>query len=436
MGGYIAQELAINHPHRVLTLTSIMSSTGDRSVGQPDAVGRRALFRAPPADSDAAVEDALEAGRLLGTPGEFDEVVERAKVRQALERAFDPAGNGRQLAAIWASPDRTESLGKLTVPCLVIHGSADALVAVSGGRATAAAVPGAKLVVVDGMGHDLPPSRWPIILREMIDHFESVTSPTIDPRILPAGPHQAAILADIAARAFDEDRARYGSGPPGIDVAERHRTVIESGVHCHTIWTGGRLAGAAYVTAGAEDGEWHLDSIFVDPNEQRHRLGSALMRFIERAHPTPHCFTLETPYRNGHLHDFYESFGYRWVGSTEPGSHHAATDPQFHLRRYRRDVADPIRGHTDAEILELVQSLRDDLRPRLDHGPHPRIERSIALLDRYEAMLEGGQPEDTVPLADSILGRDEGVRTERDIDGLSLRFEMICDAVRQRRASH
>lgn len=171
MGGSIAQVMAIEHPRRVRSLTSIMATTGDPAVGAPNAVGERALFRAPPADREGAIAATVEAWELLATPGAFDRDAAAAQAGWEYDRAFDPEGRGRQLAAIWASGDRTAALSQLTVPTLVIHGTADPLVAVSGGRATARAVAGASYVAVQGMGHDLPEVHWPLMLRSMLRHF-------------------------------------------------------------------------------------------------------------------------------------------------------------------------------------------------------------------------------------------------------------------------
>ncbi len=337
MGGYIAQELALRHPYRVLTLTSIMSSTGSRTVGQASDIGMRALFRAPSPDPGAAVEDMLDARRILATPGEFDERAERARVVAAVRRSFRPDATGRQLAAIWASPDRTERLASLTTPTLVIHGDADELVDVSGGRATAHAIDGARLLILEGMGHDLPASRWPVMLGVMVRHFDAVTPPTMDPRIVPADSANAAALAEVATRAFEPDRVRYGSGPPGLDNPSMHHRIITT-AHAHELWTGGRLAGAVYAFDRPGPGAWELATIFIEPDLQAVGLGSQLMEFIERALPAARTITLETPYRNTHLHRFYESFGYRRIGETTPADHPEATDPGFHLLVYRKEL--------------------------------------------------------------------------------------------------
>lgn len=337
MGGYIAQELAIHHPNRVHTLTSIMSSTGDRRVGRPSAVGMRALFRAPAPTPEAAIDDLLEVRHLLATAGTFDRAAERSTIEAAVSRNYDPAGTGRQLAAIWASPDRTDHLRRLTVPTLVIHGDKDELVDVSGGRATAAAVDGAELLVIEGMGHDLPPVHWPVMLRTIIEHFDTATPPGAGARLVPAGPGDAPALAVLAASAFEPDRRRYGTVPPGLDNPAVHRDLIANG-HAHVLVVDKRLAGGAYVFPGPEPGEWHVGTIFVDPALQRRGLGTRLMEFVHGAHPAAQRFTLDTPYRSVDLHRFYERFGYRCVGRTASGEHPETTDPDFHLLRFQRDV--------------------------------------------------------------------------------------------------
>lgn len=171
MGGMIAQSMAIEHPSRLRSLTSLMSTTGDPAVGRPDARGIRALHRAPPPDRDGAIAAAVASAELLATAGSFDAEATAVQAAWEYDRAFDPEGVGRQLAAIWASGDRTTDLGRIACPSLVIHGSADSLVDVSGGRATAAAIPGCRYVEVPGMGHELAERYWPPLLHELLRHF-------------------------------------------------------------------------------------------------------------------------------------------------------------------------------------------------------------------------------------------------------------------------
>lgn len=171
LGGMVAQTLALEHSTRVRTLTSIMSTTGDPAVGESSDDARALLFGPPSTDRAAAIEGAVTAHRVIGSPGyPTDEDELRAHAAAAFDRAFDPVGVARQLAAIFASGDRTPRLGRVRVPTLVIHGDQDRLVGVSGGQATAAAIPAAELVVIEGMGHDLPTALWP----EIVDHISTL----------------------------------------------------------------------------------------------------------------------------------------------------------------------------------------------------------------------------------------------------------------------
>jgi pimeloyl-ACP methyl ester carboxylesterase len=165
MGGMIAQVVAIRHPQRVRSLTSIMSTTGDPAVGGPSEAAMGTLLAPAATDRESAIRRAVDTFRVIGSPGfEFDEQALRERAGLAYDRRYDPAGVARQLAAILATPDRTADLGSVSVPTLVVHGAQDSLVNVSGGRATAAAIPGAELLVVEGMGHDLPRAVWPQLI--------------------------------------------------------------------------------------------------------------------------------------------------------------------------------------------------------------------------------------------------------------------------------
>jgi len=159
MGGMIAQTMAIEHPERVLSLTSLMSTTGEPDVGQPDGEVLGALL-AMMSESDTfedRVKSSVELSRLIGTRELFDEQRATERAELLVSRAYDPAGVARQLVAIFASGSRAEGLAALDVPTVVLHGDADLLVDISGGRRTAELVPGAEFHVFEGMGHDMPP---------------------------------------------------------------------------------------------------------------------------------------------------------------------------------------------------------------------------------------------------------------------------------------
>ncbi len=161
MGGMIAQTIAIEHPDRVLSLCSIMSNTGARWSGQPKLATYRVLLGTPPKDRDKFIDHVLKVYRVIGSPDfDRDEDDLRDLAGRSYDRGRNPAGSGRQLAAIIASGDRTDRLRGVSAPTVVIHGTKDRLVNASGGRATAKAIPGARLVTIEGMGHDLPRATW------------------------------------------------------------------------------------------------------------------------------------------------------------------------------------------------------------------------------------------------------------------------------------
>ena len=170
MGGMIVQTMAIEHPHRALSLTSIMSTTGEHEFGQATPEARVALM-APPVDVRSEyIEQTVRGRRVWSSPRYFDDQLERARIGRDFDRMFFPDGATRQYLAILGSPSRAEGLRSLTVPTLVIHGRADTLISLSGGERTAELVPGANLFVLNDMGHDLPIPLWPTFIDAMVNH--------------------------------------------------------------------------------------------------------------------------------------------------------------------------------------------------------------------------------------------------------------------------
>jgi pimeloyl-ACP methyl ester carboxylesterase len=160
MGGMIAQTLAVTHPDRVRSLTSIMSTTGRRTVGwQHPSVMPTLLSKG--GGKDAYVKSSVATWKLIGSPAypETEDAVRR-RAAETYDRGVTAAGVARQMLAVITQPNRTKTLGRVTVPTTVIHGLADKMVHVSGGRATSMAVPGSELILIDGMGHDLPADLW------------------------------------------------------------------------------------------------------------------------------------------------------------------------------------------------------------------------------------------------------------------------------------
>jgi len=172
LGGMIAQTMAIEHPMRVRTLTSIMSTTGDGSLptARPEAMA--ALLSPVPPDRDGNIARAVKVFRTIGSPGfPFDEERVRSRAARGYDRCFHPAGVARQLMAIVASGSRREALAQVHVPTLVIHGADDPLIPVEGGVDTARSIPGAELLIIEGMGHDLPRGVCP----QVIDAITALT---------------------------------------------------------------------------------------------------------------------------------------------------------------------------------------------------------------------------------------------------------------------
>jgi pimeloyl-ACP methyl ester carboxylesterase len=173
MGGMIAQTMAARHPDRVLSLASIMSNTGHRWKGTPGLRVYPMFMRRPADNREGAIESTLSTFRLIGSPGfPFEEEELRRVAQLSYERGYNPAGTARQLAAILAAGDRVDELRRITAPTVVIHGTRDRLVRPSGGRETVKAIPGSRLVEIEGMGHDLPPGAWNRIIDAIVSNAQ------------------------------------------------------------------------------------------------------------------------------------------------------------------------------------------------------------------------------------------------------------------------
>jgi pimeloyl-ACP methyl ester carboxylesterase len=177
MGGMIVQALAIEHPERLLSMTSMMSTTGDPDVGQASSAAWALLTSPAPPGRDGFIARQLEASRTWGSPACYDAERIARLAGEAYDRCFCPDGQVRQMAAIGASGSRTEGLRGVRVPALVLHGDADRLVDISGGRRTAEAIPDARFVVLEGMGHDYPPPYWDRIVSLVAEHALGAVSP-------------------------------------------------------------------------------------------------------------------------------------------------------------------------------------------------------------------------------------------------------------------
>jgi pimeloyl-ACP methyl ester carboxylesterase len=178
MGGMIGQTLAARHPELVETLTSIMSNTGRRRIGQPAWSTYRLLLSRPATEREAYADAAVRIFRHIGSRGfPFDEGYTRELALRSFDRGHQPAGTLRQLGAIVCSGDRTHELGSIRAPTLVIHGDHDPMVDPSGGRVTAAAIPGARLETIAGLGHDLPAALRPRLVELIANHAAAARSP-------------------------------------------------------------------------------------------------------------------------------------------------------------------------------------------------------------------------------------------------------------------
>jgi pimeloyl-ACP methyl ester carboxylesterase len=173
MGGMIAQTMAVRYPSRVISLVSIMSSTGEPGLPQPRPEAMAVLLRPAPQEREAFLDYYVNTWKVIAGPGfKFDEQRSRALAARNYDRCFHPQGAARQLMAIVAHGSRKKALASVTAPALVIHGADDPLVPVEAGRDTADSIPGAEIMIIEGMGHDMPPEVWPRIADAIHAHTQ------------------------------------------------------------------------------------------------------------------------------------------------------------------------------------------------------------------------------------------------------------------------
>jgi pimeloyl-ACP methyl ester carboxylesterase len=176
MGGMLVQTIAIDHPDRVLSMCSIMSSPGELDNGQPAKGIFKLLLPGPINSREDAVAAAVATGRAVGSKEHFDAEAAAIRAGDSYDRAYHPSATERQLLAIWASGARTEGLKQLNIPTLVIHGRQDPLIQLDGGERTAALIPGAQLLIFDDMGHDMPKPLWPALADAMSNLIEHAST--------------------------------------------------------------------------------------------------------------------------------------------------------------------------------------------------------------------------------------------------------------------
>jgi pimeloyl-ACP methyl ester carboxylesterase len=161
MGGMIVQRLAIDHPERLITITSAMSRTGEPGFGDSTPEALAILMGKPAGSREEYIENQVSALRVYGSKPEWlDDDMIRERAANAYDRCFCPAGIGRQMMAVGGDGSRDEALRAVQLPALVIHGSRDTLIQPDGGRHTAEVIPNARYVEIEGMGHDYPPAVW------------------------------------------------------------------------------------------------------------------------------------------------------------------------------------------------------------------------------------------------------------------------------------
>ncbi len=175
MGGMIVQTMAIEHPHRLRTMTSVMSTTGEAAYRKSTPRATELLLAPPAIDREGFVQQWVDGLHEWGSPEFADEARWRADAERAFDRCFHPGGSTRQYLAVLAGGSRAEKLAKVRVPTLVLHGDKDTLIDQIGGRRTAELIPGARFELIEGLGHDYPPQLWPQWTDLVVGHIRSHT---------------------------------------------------------------------------------------------------------------------------------------------------------------------------------------------------------------------------------------------------------------------
>jgi pimeloyl-ACP methyl ester carboxylesterase len=176
IGGMVAQQLAIDYPERLLSMTSNMSTTGDPDVGQASAEALEIILGPSDIDRASIIQRRLDLERVIGSRAHFDPERIAQQTGDAYDRCFNLAGVARQLCAAAASGSRTARLHSVTTPTLVMHGDVDNLINISGGVRTAQSIPGARFVILEGMGHDLSLYYWDQLVDEITSHAKAATA--------------------------------------------------------------------------------------------------------------------------------------------------------------------------------------------------------------------------------------------------------------------
>ena len=300
MGGMVAQLLAGSHPQRVLSLVSIMSSTGNPQLPQASPEIMALMMRPAPSpkdDEDAYLDHAMVFAQCIASPAYPEPQTQRELMREELHRAYDPAGTARQIAAIAATGDLRPWLSKITVPSLIVHGAEDVLIPPACGQDSAAAIPGAEFLLVPGMGHDLPQPLYATVV-------QAIASNARRPR---TGFHVRASTADDGERVLDIWRSAVDDSHDFLSAQDRE--AIEQEVISFlpqaplqlAVDELGQIAGFMLLDGG------HMEALFVDPQFKRRGMGRLLVQHALKAHPH---LTLDVNAQNTAARRFYEQLGF------------------------------------------------------------------------------------------------------------------------------